>query len=118
MPTFSDMEPVARSGELILTEPVPYKEMIVLESNAKVVITDSGGIQKESYFFRAPAVIPRDETEWIEIVDAGWNVLAGADKNRIIDAARMFYEEGCNRNWNGFYGNGNAVGKIVDIIKQ
>lgn len=102
---------------LIIADPVPYSEIIILESSARVIVTDSGGVQKESYFFKTPAVIPRDETEWVEIVDSGWNVLSGANKEKIISAVGKFYKDGNNRKWIEFYGDGNAAGKIVDIIK-
>jgi UDP-N-acetylglucosamine 2-epimerase len=105
-------------ANLIIAEPVSYTDMIILESNAKVVITDSGGVQKESYFFKTPAVIPRDETEWVEIAEAGWNVLAGADRERIIKAATKFYNEGIDRDWISFYGDGNASGNIIEILNK
>ena len=59
--------------------------MIALESNARVIITESGGAQKEGYFFKTPCVIPRHESEWMELVEAGWNKLAGTDRVRIVD---------------------------------
>lgn len=103
-------------GNFILAEPVSYMEMILLEDNAKVIVTDSGGVQKESYFFRTPAVIPRNETEWVEIVEAGWNVLAGNGKAKIIDSINRYYNSDIDKEWIPFYGEGNAAGKIVDIL--
>jgi len=67
------------SKNLILSEPVSYFEMIALEKNAKVIITDSGGVQKEGFFFGTPCVVPREETEWIELVDIGFNYLTGVN---------------------------------------
>ncbi len=106
------------NANLVLAEPVSYIDMIILESNARVILTDSGGVQKESYFFKVPAVIPREETEWVEIAEAGWSALAGADRQRIISAALDFYNKGINKEWISFYGNGDSAGKIVDIIKN
>jgi UDP-N-acetylglucosamine 2-epimerase len=62
--------------------------MVRLEAGAAVVLTDSGGMQKEAYWLRVPCVTLRDETEWVETVREGWNVLAGADGERIARAAR------------------------------
>jgi len=69
-------------------DPVGYLDMIALESTCDMVLTDSGGVQKEAFFFGKPCVTLRDATEWVELVDAGWNTLAGADTNRILGAVR------------------------------
>lgn len=72
---------------LHVLEPVSFLEMVALLQAAAVVLTDSGGVQKEAYFHRTPCVTLRDETEWVETIDAGWNVLAGADTDTILKAA-------------------------------
>jgi UDP-GlcNAc3NAcA epimerase len=72
------------SEEIILAEPASFFQMIELEKNAKIIMTDSGGVQKESYFFKKPCIILRPETEWVEIVDEGAGVVVDADYDRII----------------------------------
>jgi UDP-GlcNAc3NAcA epimerase len=72
--------------KVMLVEPLPYLDMVRLEQSAKVILTDSGGVQKEAFFYGVPCITMRDETEWIETVDTGWNILVGADTQAIIQA--------------------------------
>ncbi len=74
------------SSHLKLIDPVDYFDMICLQLNSKVILTDSGGVQKEAFFAKVPCITLRDETEWIETVEAGVNFLCGANVENILDA--------------------------------
>jgi UDP-N-acetylglucosamine 2-epimerase len=100
-----------------IVEPVSYLQMIALEANAKVILTDSGGVQKEAYIFSVPCITLRDETEWVETVEAGWNILAGADSQRIIEAVTQV-DSTTRAEWKPFYGDGRTAEKICEIISR
>ena len=80
------------SPNIKIIPPVSFLEIIALERHAQLVITDSGGVQKESYFFKKPCIILRPETEWVEIVQTGNAILADADKSRIMQAWKHFMD--------------------------
>ncbi len=100
--------------EVSVIEPVPYFEMIALEMNAEVVVTDSGGVQKEAFFYRVPCVTTRDETEWVETVESGWNVLVGSDANKIVDAV-VRHAQRVKLDISP-YGQGDAAERILDVL--
>jgi UDP-GlcNAc3NAcA epimerase len=96
-------------------EPVGYLEMLHLIQHSQLVITDSGGLQKEAYFFGKFCVTLRDQTEWIEFVNADVNVLTGADSSKIIDSVELFSNKVFPPK-SSLYGDGNAAERICEII--
>ena len=100
----------------MLVEPVSYFDMLVLLKHARMVLTDSGGMQKEAYFFRCPCITLRDETEWIETVEAGANVLVGADADRIEEAVNNIPSMG--RVDASLYGDGHAAERMLELMLE
>jgi len=81
-------------------------------------MTDSGGVQKEAYFFKVPCVTLREETEWIETVESGWNVLVGADKEKIINATHRLSPITHRESPPAHYGDGRAAERVICLIKD
>ena len=98
---------------LTLIDPVGYLEMVWLIDNCDMVMTDSGGLQKEAYFFSKPCITMRDETEWVELVEVGANVLVGANKSRILDAYSNHSKFKIKNLQLDLYGDGKASEKII-----
>jgi UDP-GlcNAc3NAcA epimerase len=98
-------------------KPVSYLEMVALENNAGLILTDSGGVQKEAYWLGVPCITLRDETEWVETVESGWNILTGADKHRIINGVRRGHRRR-DLAPDLVYGNGNAANQICDVLQR
>lgn len=104
-------EAIAGSRRFKLVPPAGFLDMIALERHAALVVTDSGGVQKEAYFFGKPCVILRPETEWVELVEAGQAVLADADPGRIAAAADRFLTQGAPA-CPPLFGDGHAADRI------
>jgi len=96
--------------------PVSYLEMILLEKNSKMIITDSGGVQKESHFFKKPCLVLRAETEWVELVTNGTAVLVDADPEKISNEFEKFSGSESHREYPGFYGDGKTAEFILNEI--
>ncbi|MEG8041232.1 UDP-N-acetylglucosamine 2-epimerase (non-hydrolyzing) [Sphingomonas sp. LR60] len=107
---------ITPAANIVVTEPLGYLDMNALESAAALIATDSGGVQKEAYFHRVPCITLRDETEWVELIDLGWNRLArpGADDL----AAILQSSPARGRDDVMPYGDGAAAVKIVDALVE
>ncbi|MEQ1579257.1 MAG: UDP-N-acetylglucosamine 2-epimerase (non-hydrolyzing) [Steroidobacteraceae bacterium] len=107
----------ASLAKLHLLPPVGYLEMLLLERRAGLVMTDSGGVQKEAYFFKVPCVTLRDQTEWVELVEMGWNILVDVLVDDIADKARKAMgARGTDQV--SPYGDGNAVRRIASLLSE
>jgi len=104
------------SERMRLIPPASFYEIIELERNARLVMTDSGGVQKEAFFFERPCVILRPETEWVEIVEHGAGIIADADYSKIMEA----YQQLTNRivKFPPLFGDGRAAEHILETIKE
>jgi UDP-N-acetylglucosamine 2-epimerase (non-hydrolysing) len=100
---------------IIAADPLGYIDMLHAMAKCQKVITDSGGVQKEAYILGKPCITVRENTEWIETLEGGWNILTGPDKNKILDAIERKYPV-CTRR--ALFGEGDAAIKITDIIEK
>lgn len=100
-----------------LVPPVAYLDMVHLEQHSRMILTDSGGVQKEAWFMKKPVVILRRETEWTEITDSGNGILTDADGEKIISAVKYFLSSP-PKDFPDIYGNGQAASEIMDIVTQ
>lgn len=98
-------------------KPVGYLDMLCLLDKCSLVLTDSGGLQKEAYFLKKKCITLRDQTEWVELIESGCNFLAGKQKNKILESFKAVKNEQCDFEKN-LYGDGRAAEKIVSIIKE
>ena len=100
------------AANIRVIEPIGYIETLTLERHALFILTDSGGMQKEAYFQRTPCITLRDETEWTETVQAGWNTLAGTQTEHILNALTMPFA----KQPIGDYGDGHSAQQIIRIL--
>lgn len=97
---------------ILLTDPLGFLDMVMLERNARIILTDSGGIQKEAYFHKTPCITLREETEWTETIESGWNQLAGFHAKDIIKCLSTSNDKKEIQE----YGDGNTAQKILDLL--
>jgi len=110
-------EKLSLNPRLVISQPVSFLDIIRLEKNAQMIITDSGGVQKEAYFFEKPCVILRPQTEWVEIVESGAAIIADADKGKILDAYEYF-SKSHELDFPPVFGDGQAAEYICEKILQ
>jgi UDP-GlcNAc3NAcA epimerase len=99
---------------LWVLDPVSYLDMLWLEKHARGILTDSGGVQKEAYWLGVPCTTLRDETEWVETVETGWNTLTGTEPDRIVDAAEN--SSPTTDNLKDLFGDGHSAEKIIEML--
>jgi UDP-N-acetylglucosamine 2-epimerase len=96
-------------------DPLGYLDMLMLEKNARMILTDSGGVQKEAFFFAVPCITLRLETEWIETVSSGWNQIVGVDQERILNTLKQNLPSSPPP---ALFGNGQSSHAIADILGE
>jgi UDP-N-acetylglucosamine 2-epimerase len=106
-----DLKP---GGNVRCVDPLGYLDMLKLQQEASCVLTDSGGVQKEAYYLEVPCVTLRSETEWVETVTAGWNLVCGTETGAIVNAVQKM--SGCQAPHPNLYGDGKTAERIVSIV--
>ena len=112
---FDELHSISQESNIKLINPLGYLEMLYLIRHCSLVITDSGGLQKEAYFFEKPCITIRDETEWTELVKYGYNIVAGTDADSIIDAYDLMKDKKIQFSYK-LFGSGNAAQIIINEI--
>lgn len=97
-----------------IVEPLAFLDMVALEQSASAILTDSGGVQKEAFFYQVPCITLRDETEWVETVDSGWNQLVGANRERILEAVATLSLPSSTPS---LFGRGDAAKRALDCLE-
>ncbi|GAK60669.1 UDP-N-acetylglucosamine 2-epimerase [Candidatus Vecturithrix granuli] len=101
-------------NKLQVLAPVSYLDMLMLAQNARMILTDSGGLQKEAYWLKVPCLTLREETEWVETVESGWNMLVGAQTETIIQSVHTFTSPETHL---PFYGDGETAFRCVRLLE-
>lgn len=110
-----ELQKLVDNSNIKIIEPVSYLEMLLLEKNAAAIVTDSGGIQKEAYFSKVPCLTLREQTEWTETIEHGWNKLVDPHNDNLAEEILNLKP---GNDIEDLYGDGNAGDKIVNLIKK
>jgi len=110
-----NMDYIKKFPNIAFIDPIGYLEILALLMNAAVVMTDSGGLQREAYFAQVPSIILRSSTEWVEQIESGWSILSGNSYDQITTAYCNFLVD--KLKYHNIYGEGNAALKIVDAME-
>ncbi len=113
--TFGLHSILERASKIEIIEPLSYLEMLLLEKHAKAIVTDSGGVQKEAYFAKVPCITLRDQTEWTETIEAGWNQLVNPLTDNLPEILANIKH---GKPIEDLYGDGEAAKKIISIMKS
>jgi len=105
-------------ANLVLVDPISYRDMVALETAAGCIITDSGGVQKEAYFHGTRCIILRKETSWVELIRNNWNILAGTNTTKIVNKTINLLKSPAAKEKSSIFGDGNAGKKIAKLIRQ
>ncbi len=103
---------------IIITEPLSFLEMVWMEKNCSMIVTDSGGVQKEAFFFKKPCIILREQTEWVELVSNGNAILTGPSEQKIIQAYENLRKNEQSMTWPAYFGDGKAAEFICETISS
>ncbi|MEZ4800328.1 MAG: UDP-N-acetylglucosamine 2-epimerase (non-hydrolyzing) [Flavobacteriales bacterium] len=109
---------ISNNERLIITEPLSFLDMVRAESACAFVVTDSGGVQKEAFFFQKPCIILREQTEWVEIVENGNAVLTGSDSDKIVQSLHTLLQSENQMTWPTIFGDGKAAEFICSTISD
>ena len=115
MRRWSIYQKLAKASNAVVTKPLGYFDFLKLEMHARKILTDSGGVQKEAYWFRVPCITVFGNSPWPETIEQGWNKLVGYDVVKIVAAIN---DDRVPKTWREVFGNGRACEKIVNIIND